>query len=96
MLIVLLGFAKGVRTAFEDSPGGADPAMYYSCGADVIHAFNGLGAGRTIPVRERDMKALRHDIVDNVSAVSGVFEGNTVVMRSDTQAYPPPIQVYIR
>ncbi|WP_290145472.1 ABC transporter permease, partial [Muribaculum intestinale] len=86
MLIVLLGFAKGVRTAFEDSPMGQTSNVLQLWSGRTSMPFNGLGAGRTIPVRERDMKALRHDIVDNVSAVSGVLEGNTVVMRSDSSS----------
>ena len=84
MLIVLLGFAKGVRTAFEDSPMGQTSNVIQLWGGRTSKPFNGLGAGRSVPLKERDMKALHHDIPANVSAVSGILEGNSVVMRSDS------------
>ena len=86
MLIVLLGFAKGVRTAFEDSPMGQTSNVIQMWGGRTSKPFNGLGAGRAVSLRERDMKALRHDISDRVTEVSGILEGPSVAMRSDSSS----------
>lgn len=84
MLIVLLGLAKGVRTGFESSPMGNTCNVIQLWSGNASMPFNGLKEGRSISLRERDMKALRQDIKKNVSDVSGILEGNSVVMRSDT------------
>lgn len=84
MLIVLLGIAKGVRTAFDDSPMRRSSNVIMIWKGHTTRPFNGFKEGREVSVHDKDVAALRKDVGDRVAQVSGVIDGPAGHMRSDS------------